>query len=312
MENLVLSFNVVLPLFLMMLLGFGLKFIKLVDDSSLKILNNLVFRVFLPMMLFINVYRTNLKSVFNLKLTVFTILSLLFLYLALFIIIPIMEKDNKKRGVLIQAIYRSNFIIFGIPITISIIGEGQAGVTALLSAFVIPLFNLLSVVALETFRGGKLNLKKAAKGIITNPLIIASFLGLFFLATGIKFPLIIEDTVSDIAGIATPLALVVMGGSFNFTAVKGNLKQISIGVIGKLVVVPLIFIPLSIFMGFQGAELVTLMILFAAPTAVSSFTMAQQMGADGDLACQLVVFDSTISIITIFFWVFTLKQMGFI
>ncbi|MDF2685435.1 MAG: transporter [Clostridia bacterium] len=312
MENLILSFNVVLPLFLIMLLGYGLKNIELVDDKSLKVMNNLVFRIFLPLMLFKNVYKTDLKSVFNLKLTVFTLTGLLALYIVLFILIPIIEKENKKRGVLIQAIFRSNFIIFGIPITISILGENQAGVTSLLIAFVIPLYNLLSVIALETFRGGKLNLKKTLKGIVTNPLIIASLIGLLFIITDIKLPLVIEDTISDISGIATPLALIVLGGSFTFTAIKGNLKQILIGVIGKLFIVPLIFIPLSIYMGFRGTDLVTLMVLFAAPTAVSSFTMAQQMGADSDLACQLVVFDSTLSILTIFLWVFSLMQLGFI
>jgi predicted permease len=295
-----------------MLLGYFLKYIKMVDDKSLKIMNNLVFRVFLPLMLFKNVYNTDLKSVFDLKLTVFTLTGLLALYIALFIIIPLTEKENKKRGVLIQAIFRSNFIIFGIPITESILGKNQAGVTSLLIAFVIPMYNLLSVVALETFRGGKLDLKKTLKGIATNPLIIASLLGLFFLITGFKLPMVLEDTVSDISGIATPLALVVLGGSFTFTAVKGNLKQIIMGVAGRLLIVPLIFIPLSILMGFRGTELVTLMVLFAAPTAVSSFTMAQQMGADSDLACQLVVFDSTLSLITIFLWVFSLMQFGFI
>lgn len=112
--------------------------------------------------------------------------------------------------------------------------------------------------------------------------------------------------------IATPLALVVLGGSFRIEKINKNLKPLIIGVIGKLIIVPLIFIPIAIYLGFRGIELASVMIMLSAPVAVSSFTMAEQMEADGELAAQLVVFTSMFSVLTIFIYIFVMKQLCYI
>ncbi|WP_042272772.1 AEC family transporter [[Clostridium] dakarense] len=312
MENLILSFNVVLPLFLTMALGYVLKYIGMFDDRTLDTMNNVSFKSFLPLLLFYNIYKTNIKDVFNPRLMVFSAFCVITLFITLYVSMPFIEKNNKKRGVLVQGIFRSNFVIFGIPVTASLFGEDQVGVASLLIAIVIPLFNMLSVFALEAFRGGKPDFKKVIKGIIKNPLIIASFIGIITISVGIKLPSPIEKTISDISKIATPLSLILLGGSFKFTEIKKHLKQTAIGVIGKILVVPCIFIPICILAGYRDVELATLMVIFAAPTAVSSFTMAQQMDADSDLAGQIVVFSSAFCVFTVFLWIFILKQLGLI
>ena len=225
---------------------------------------------------------------------------------------PIFEKDNSKRGVIIQGIFRSNFVLFGIPVATSLAGEGNIGVTALLIGVVVPTFNVLAVVCLETFRGGKVNVKKVAHGIVTNPLIIGSFLGLSMLVIGIKLPTFLEVTIKDVSKIATPLSLILLGASFSFSNVKKYLKETIITVIGKLIIVPLVFLAISYAVGFRGISLLSLMIMFAAPTAVSSFQMAKQMDGDADLAGQIVVFTSAFSIVTVFAWIFVLKQLALI
>ncbi|RDY24385.1 AEC family transporter [Romboutsia maritimum] len=309
MENLILSFNVVLPLFFTMALGYFMKRIGMYDDKVLKVMNSVTFKTFLPLLLFYNVYKTDMDGSFNPKLMIFATLSIIILFIVLCFIIPFIENDNKKRGVLIQGIFRSNFVIFGLPVTASIFGDDKVGVAAILISVIVPLFNFLSVFALEIFRGGKIDLKKIIKGVITNPLIIASAIGLTFIYLGIKLPYVIEKTVSDISKVATPLSLILLGGSFEFSEVKNHLKQMIIGVFSKLILVPCIFIPISIYVGFRGIELLCLMIIFAAPTAVSSFTMAQQMDADSELAGQIVVFSSAFCVLTVFIWIFILKQL---
>lgn len=312
MDNLILSLNVVLPLFLTMSLGYILKKLNMFNEDTLKTMNNLTFRVFLPTLLFYNVYKTELNGVFNPKLMFFAAISVLITFLVLCVIIPFIEKDNRKRGVLIQAIYRSNFVIFGLPVTASLFGEENAGVASILISVIVPIFNVLAVFALEIFKGGNIELKKILKGIISNPLIIASMIGLFTLFLGIKLPEPIEKTVNDISKIATPLALIILGGSFKLSDFKGYIKQLCIGVLGRLVIVPSILIPISTFLGFRGVELTSLLVIFASPTAVSSFTMAQQMDADSDLASQIIVFTSALSVVTVFLWIFILKQFGLI
>lgn len=312
MENLILSFNVVLPLFLMMILGYGIKKINMFDEVTLKSMNSITFKIFLPTLLFYNVYKTDLSGVFNPQLISFAAISIIITFSILCLLIPIIEKDNSKRGVIIQGIFRSNFVIFGIPVIVSLFGEGYSGVTSLLIAVVVPVFNMLAVCSLEIFRGGKINVKNIIKGVITNPLIIASALGLIFLFLGIKLPTPIEKTVNDVSKIATPLSLILLGGSFKFSSYKNYIKPLIITVFGRLIIVPSIFVPLAVSFGFRGVELACLLIMWSAPTAVSSFTMAQQMDADSELAGQIVVFTSGLSVLTVFLWIFVLKTLALI
>ena len=308
MENLILSLNVVLPLFITMSLGYFLKYLNMFDNNTLDTMNNITFKSFLPMLLFYNIYKTDLQGVFNLKLMIFSATCVIALYLILYLIVPLIEKDNKKRGALLQGLFRSNFVIFGLPITESLFGSEKVGVAALLIAVIVPLFNILSVLALETFRGGKPDFRKISIGIIKNPLIIASCLGVLTLLLKIKIPTAIEKTISDVSKIATPLSLILLGASFKFDNIKKYIKQTTIAVVGKTILTPCIILPICIMFGYRGVELSTLMIIFAAPTAISSFTMAQQMDSDSDLAGQIVVFTSAFCVVTVFMWIFVLKQ----
>ena len=312
MNNLILSFNVVVPLFVNIMFGYFIKKIGLVDSNTLKIMNNVTFKTFLPLLLFYNVYKTDLDGTINKKLMIFAPTVIFIVCIITTILILMIEKENKRRGVLIQAIFRSNFVLFGLPVIISLFGDESAGVTSMLIAVVVPIFNFLAVIILEIFRGGRIDVKKIVKGIITNPLILSSMAGLILLFLNINLPYFIEKSINDISKIATPLALIILGGSFEFNKVSGNIKQIFIGVMGKLIIVPIIFIPIAIKLGFRYIELATLMIMLTAPTAVSSFTMAEQMDGDGELAGQLVVFSSAASVFTIFIWIFIIKQLGYI
>lgn len=201
------------------------------DNNTLDTMNNITFKSFLPVLLFYNIYKTDLHDTFNLKIIIFSVTCVIVLYLLLYLIVPLIEKDNKKRVALLQGLFRSNFVIFGLPITESLFGSEKVGVAALLIAVIVPLFNMLSVLALETFRGGKLNFKKIFIGIIKNPLIIASCLGVLTLLLKIKIPTAIEKTISDVSKIATPLSLILLGASFKFDNIKKYLKQTTIAVI---------------------------------------------------------------------------------
>lgn len=312
MENLIISFNVVLPLFFAMALGYTLKRFGMYDAVTLKTINKLVFKVFLPIYLFYSIYSTDLSVAFNPKVMIFAVLSILIWFLLLMIIVPLFEKDNAKRGVMVQAMFRSNFVLFGLPVAISLCGEDRIGITSLLMGIVIPIYNVLAVITLEVFRGGKPSIKKIVTGIVKNPLIIASVLGVMFYLLKIDLPYAVEKTVIDFGKVATPLALMALGGEFRFSKVKGDIKQLMVSVAGKLIISPLFIVTAGILLGFRNEFLVPILLMSGAPTAVSSYTMAQQMGGDGELAGEIVVFTTGVSIFTIFIWVFVLKQFNFI
>ena len=312
MDNLILSFNVVLPIFLCILLGYFLRRIHMVDTPSLNTMNKLCFKVFLPIYLFNNIATTNLAAAFNGKLLLVAYLGVIAQFILLMLVIPRLEKENPRRGVLIQAMFRSNFALFGLPLALSLCGTEKVGPTSILVGFTVPLFNILAVVSLESFRGGKPSVKKIAKGIATNPLIIASLIGIVFNLLDFTLPSAVQKSVNDLGGVATPLSLVALGGSFTVSKVKEYKKQLTIGVLGRLVFSPLLMVTVGILLGFRDELLIPLLIMSGAPTAVSSFPMAQQMDGDGELAAGLVVFTSGLAILSMFVWIFVLKQMGMI
>ncbi|MEG0640456.1 MAG: AEC family transporter [Clostridia bacterium] len=310
MNSFSLAFSVVCPLFLMMALGYFLRLIKLFNEAFLRQLNKLCFSVFLPAILFINVYDSDFSSSFQPRLVVFAIACVLAMFAVLMLLVPRFEKSNLRRGVMVQGIFRSNYILFGLPMAASLFGASKTGTTAVLIAFVIPLFNLLSVIALEIFHVGKVNVKRILMGVVTNPLILGAMAAFVFLLTGVRFPRVVEQNVRDIYKIATPLALIILGGSFTFSRLKPNLKHIVVAVSGRLILIPLCFVSLSVAFGFRGVALGALLAMFASPTAVSSFTMAQQLHADDELAGQIVVVGSLCSVITIFLWISLLSSLG--
>ena len=289
MDNLILSFNVVLPLFLCIMLGYFLRRIHLVDTPSLNTMNKLCFKVFLPIYLFNNIATTNLAAAFNGKLLATAYLGVLGQFVLLMLLIPRLEQQNARRGVLIQAIFRSNFALFGLPLALSLCGTEKVGPTSILVGLTVPLFNILAVVSLESFRGGKPSVKKMAKGIAANPLIIASLVGIAFNLLNITLPSAVQKSVNDLGSVATPLSLVALGGSFMVEKVKEYRRQLTIGVLGRLVFSPLLMVSVGILLGFRNELLIPLLIMSGSPTAVSSFTMAQQMDGDGELAAGLVV-----------------------
>lgn len=312
MQSILAAASVVLPLFLMLSLGYGVKRARLVDDGALRQMNNLCFRVFLPILLFYNVYHTDIQSSFDGRLLLFAAGSVLASFLVTFLVVPHIEPENSRRGVLIQGIFRSNFIIFGLPVTISLYGVENAGVASILISVIVPMYNVLSVFTLEFFRSGKVQPKQLLRGVMTNPLILGSAAGLLVLFSGIKIPGLLDQTLSELSAIATPFALVILGASFRFETVQGNKKQLALGICGRLLVLPGIFLLLGVLCGFRGVELATLVAMFCSPTAISSFTMAQQMEGDSELAGQLVVFGSAFSLISIFGFIFVLKQISFL
>ena len=312
MENLILSFNVVLPLCLCIALGYFLYRINMIEEATQKSMNKLVFRVFLPIYVFNSIYTTDVAKVFDLRLVLLTVLGIVGIFAVLMVLIPRIEKDNAKRGVMVQAIFRSNYVLFGVPIAASLCGEANIGPTSLLVGFVVPIFNVLAVVCLETFRGGKPDYKKMLRGIATNPLIIGSVLGIVLNLFNVPLPTGVHKSVTDLGKIATPLSLVVLGAGFRFNAIRGYMRQIAICLTGKLILSPMITVAIGVLLGLRNEMLVPVLAVFGSPIAVSSYTMAEQMEGDGRLAASLVVLTSVCSIVTMFLFIFALKQLGLV
>nr|WP_312577822.1 AEC family transporter [Sedimentibacter sp.] len=310
MENLIFSINVVLPMFLIMCLGVFLRKINIFDEKFLKTANAFTFKVLLPTLLFYNIYSSNLSDSFNWKLVTFAVITVLITIALLFIIVPLIEKDNKNKGVIIQGLYRSNFVLFGIPLCTNIFGDESTGVTSMLIAVIVPLYNFFAVIILDVYSKDKLDIKNTFLSILKNPLIVGSVAGILLSLLNVKIPGSLEQTIYDISKIATPLALILLGGEFEIGNLYKNIKHVLIVCIGKLILIPTIVFAIAIAVGFRGIELGSLLAMVAAPVAVSSFIMAQHYNANDELAGQIVFVSTTFSSITIFMFIYIFKTIG--
>ena len=297
-------------MFIIMFIGAFIKRAGLITDEETKKFNKIIFIVCFPPMMFSNLYGRELEHAVDLKLIIFTVSTVLVLYALTVIFVLKIEKSQKTRGAMIQAIYRSNFVIMGLPVVQNVFGKGDLAVTAMMVTIIVPMYNVIAVVTLEVFRGSKPDLKDIFKNLLKNPILIGAICGIIAILTGLKLPTALENPISMLGEAASPLALLLLGASFNFDTVAKEKRNLTICLIGRLLIFPAVGLIGGALMGFTGVKLMTLVAIFASPSAVTSFTMAQQMDSDYELAGNCVVFSSAISCFTMFMWIFVLKSMG--
>lgn len=305
-----ISANAVLPMCLIMALGYGTRRLGWIRREEISAINKIAFRIFLPCLLYYNVYCSDLSGSFDPLLMAYAVGGVLLTFGLSLGYTLLTEKLPERRGVMIQGMFRSNYVIMGIPVATALLGADQLGTVSILIAVVVPLFNMLSVIVLEVFRGQKPKPLHILGQIAKNPLVIGSVLGILTLAAGIRLPHILEQTIQNISAIASPLQLFLLGAFFQFSGLKTYRRELVTVSAAKLIVAPGLFLGLGALLGFRGVAFVSLIGVFASPTAVNSFTMAQQMGGDAELAGDIVVTTSAVSIPTMFLWIFLFKSLG--
>lgn len=311
MESFTVCLNAVLPIFLLMAVGYAARCFHLLDRADVAKINKIIFRAFMPAMVFYNIYSSDLSSAVRGSLLGYAVLGVLAEFLLSLGYALLFVKERSRRGVVIQGLFRSNFVIIGLPIAESLVG-GDLGPVAILLAAVVPVFNILSVISLAIFNGQKPDWKKVAADILENPLIIGSAVGIAALLAGIRLPAPLETVVSQMSAASSPMLLFLLGAFFRFGGMGGHLRELAAVCLGRLVVFPALFLGLAAVMGFRGVELVSLLGVFASSTAIASFTMAQQMGGDAELAGDIVVWTSALCSFTLFGWSLLFKLLALI
>lgn len=338
MDTLLFALNAVLPILMLISFGYILKKIKFFNDNFLSIGNKFVFRIALPALLYYTIYSISDIREINWPVVIYAVFAVCFLFIFGLVISMIFIPDPKQKGVIIQAVFRSNFAIIGIPLAEAIGGTEAVAVVALVSAVVVPLMNILAVIALVLFvreEDEKNLITSTLVKVVTNPLIVAVFLGLISLwirsfipvdPVGLEPVFSIKNNleflylfIKWLGQIASPLALIILGGTFEFFVIKPLAKQIFIGTFSRVVMAPLLTLSFAVilsngtdFFNFTQIDYPAFIALLASPTAVASAIMAAEMKNDGKLAVQLVVWTTTLSIISIFIIVVIFRTMGLI
>jgi predicted permease len=315
MTNFLYSLNVVAPLFILMATGYASRRIGFLSEEFLAQLNRFVFRFCLPLMLFQDIRLSYEGDFSNTKLIFTSLIGIAIVILLSFAIVPFLVKRKAQRGSIIQGIYRSNFLIYGLPLATGMYGNEAVASISMLMVIMIPFYNIAAVIILSIFSetgANKVTLKTIIRDIITNPLILGCAFGLLGGVVQLQFPAFVEKPLAQLAGTAAPLALFVMGGEFKFNTLKNNMiKVISVTVV-RLIIVPVIALGIFISMGFRNVDLAVLLTIFATPAAMAGYIMAKNMGNDGALSAQIVVLTTACSSVTIFFIIFSLKSWGYL
>lgn len=326
MSAFLFAINATIPIVVIMVLGYVLKKIGLVSIDLSKQINKLVYRVFLPVMLFLNIYKIESFEQMDFGYVLYALSAVLVIFLVSIPIVCAVTKDAGRRGALLQSTFRSNYAFIGIPLAQSLFGEEGVIVATLLSAAIVPFFNVLAVISLSIFKknGEKIDVKKIILNILTNPLIQAIFVGLaallvryIFVQNDISLRLsevsAIYKPLTQLSNLATPLALICLGAQFEFSAVKELKKEIIFGTSMRALIVPLLCIGLPLVIVpnvFNGAHYAAFVAAFATPVAVSTVPLAQEMRGDTTLAGQLVVWSTILSAFTVFATSLILRAIG--
>lgn len=310
MQALSIAFHAIVPLFLIIALGFGVKRLGWIGPEDVRRFNKVCFYTFMPVMLFYNIYTSDFSHAVLLSYALFVVGMALAMILLAFLITLAVEKTPERRGVMIQAAFRSNFVLLGLPIAQELLPNASFGITALMIAIVVPIYNMMSVVVLEYFRGSKPKLGEVLLAVIKNPLIIGSIVGLLTQALHITLPEVLASFAGKMNSAATPLILLLLGASFEMRQLSRYKKQLLVCVGLRLLVFPGAILALAAALGLRDIEFVTVLAMTAAPTAVNSFNMAQQLGGDSDLAGSAVVVSTAASFFTLFLWITLFKQLG--
>ena len=299
MSNLIFSLNATMPIFLTMILGLFFRKVGILDESFTSKMNKFVFKIALPVLLFQDLSDSDFSAVWDIKFVLFCFFATLLSILAVWGLSHLL-KERSARGEFIQAAYRSSAAILGIAFIQNI--YGNSGMAPLMIISSVPLYNIMAVVVLAVFRPEREEItadfvKKTAKNIVTNPIILGIAAGLLWSVLRIPKPVILQKTVQNIAVLATPLGLIAMGASFEAKSAAKNIRP---------------SIAAAVILGFRQEKLVAILVMLGSATTVSSFIMAKNMGHEGSLTANTVMLTTCGSAFTLTFWLYLMKTLAFI
>lgn len=313
-ENIIFTANIVAPVFLIVVLGYFLKKIKIVNENFVAVTSKFVFNISLPAFIFMKLYNIDLGAVVDVSQIIYIYAATLISFFMTWVFAVPFIKDGRDLSVFVQGAYRSNYAIVGLAIVSNLFGDYGLGKATLILAFVLPLYNVLAVIILTIpmRKIRKQNLKGTFGEIILNPLIVAVIIALPFAYFKLELPSMISASGNFLSDVALPMALIGIGGSLNLENIKRASTLAFTSAAIKLIVVPIVLTTGAYYFGFRNIDLGIMFVLFACPTAIVSFIMAEAMGCNSRLAGNIIVISTIGSIVTISGAIIFLRSIGLI
>ncbi|MCR5837752.1 MAG: AEC family transporter [Lachnospiraceae bacterium] len=324
MENLIYSLNATVPVFAIIVFGYILRKKEFINEEFIKVSNRLNFRITLPLLLIQDLMAMDFKAQFKTKYIAYCALVTTACFVVIWIGAKLFIKDKSVIAEFVQGSFRGSAAVLGTAFVLNIYGD--TGMVPMMIIGAVPLYNIFSVIVLQmespvhkrntnkamVRQIRKENIKMSLIGIVTNPIIIGIVIGVALSLLEVDFPVMMGNTISTLAKITTPLALIAIGGSFEFGKAIEKIGPAVTGSFIKLVGQAIIFLPLAVLLGFRDKELMAIVIMLGSPTTPSCFIMAKGAGCDGILTSSMVVISTLFSAITITTIIFVLRTLGYV
>lgn len=306
---------IVLPVFVVIAMGFCLKKTGLVPRAFMNDLNRLIYYIALPSLLFHKIATANFLVSFNPKLLAAMVISTISCCLLSYLYAVVRGYSAEVKGAFCQGSFRGNLAYIGLAILFQAFGEVGFTIGGILLGFMVPLLNLLSIVALilaQKNRFENIGISFYIRQVLYNPLIIASLAGILWSYMGWSVPIILERSLAIVTGMALPLALISIGATFSFKKLRGDLVVAILATCNKTILMPIGTAVLLLLFGVQGKEFAIGVLLAGTPVAAAGYVMAQQLHSDAELSGAIIALSTLCSLGTYTITLYILHYYNFL
>lgn len=302
MDNLLMGFNIVSPVFFVLLLGYFAKKRGYIDNNFVDKGTWIVFYMALPFKLFYDIKNARIVSLHP-KYVAYILLGVIFvIFISIIIAKALRIKDKKKLSAFVHCAYRSNFVYVGFPI-LDIIYNGTPSMEHMIViiAFGLTLYNISAIILLTYYSEAedkRISFVDIFIKILKNPMIAGVVVGAIFNFLQLPVYQGVDKAIEMVAKISTPMSLILIGASLNFESSKSDFKLMFISAFIKTVIAPALLIPIGVKLGFTNMELGIAYVFWATPCAANCFIFTKQMKSDYEFASKVITLSFIMSIIT--------------
>lgn len=301
MENLIFSLNAVLPVFLVMLLGYLLRRKEVLTQSFIDVAVTLVFYVSLPAKMFLDVAGSDFFAILDGHYVLFLVCATTLSFAAAWALGAALVRGGPKIGAFAHSAFRGNFVYIGLPLVQNLLQMDSVPATVLIITFVVPLYNVLSVILLSWYdpSGAKPSPRALAWQVLKNPMILAVLAALPFSLLRVPMPYVVDRAVGYVGSLATPLALLFVGASIDLHGFQKDKLGILAAALFKTVAQPLVCVAAAVWLGFTAEQIATVYVAMAVPTALNAYIMTKKMGGDGEMCAGVILASMLLSVVTL-------------
>lgn len=277
-----------LPVFLLIALGWGLKRSGFPGDGFWAPAERLIYYILFPALLVSTLARADLSGV--------RVVPMAAALVGAVLVVAGAARGLRRRlglngggfsSVFQGAIRCNTYVAFAVASAL----YGAPGITlaSIGTLGVVPLVNVLAVTVLTRHAGRDTPSAGDIAGLLVrNPLIMACVAGLALNATGAGVPPIVDDLLAILGRATLALAVMAVGAGLEIRALHAVRRAVFVTAALKLVAMPLVTAVLCWLFGVEGVTRTTAVLFTAMPTAASSYILARQLGGDSTLMAGIV------------------------